>query len=54
MKNLGLFRLEKTSLRGKDLMTVFSYLKHGDKEDGDGLFSVVAGDRTRSNCLTLQ
>lgn len=30
------------------------YLKRGDKEDGDKLFSVAAGDKTKSSGLKLQ
>ena len=47
-RDLGLFRLEKIRLRG-DLMNVYKYLKCGRRRDMANLFSVVCGDRTRSN-----
>lgn len=38
---------EKTKLRG-DLSTVSKYLKDNYREDRDGFFYVVLGDRTRA------
>ena len=50
---LGLFRLEKKSLRG-DMIALFKYLKDCHRDEGqDLLFSIIPVYRTH-NGLTLQ
>ncbi|KAK4825596.1 hypothetical protein QYF61_000685 [Mycteria americana] len=46
LRELGLFSLEKRSLRG-DLIEGFPYLKGAYKKDGDRLFSRACCNRTR-------
>uniref|UniRef100_A0A8B9BLT9 Forkhead box protein G1 n=1 Tax=Anser brachyrhynchus TaxID=132585 RepID=A0A8B9BLT9_9AVES len=48
LRDLGLFSLEKRRLR-EDLINVYKYLRCGRQRDLANLFSVVCGDRTKSN-----
>ncbi|KAK4824361.1 LOW QUALITY PROTEIN: hypothetical protein QYF61_014021 [Mycteria americana] len=52
LRELGLFSLEKTRLRG-DLITMFQYLKGGYKEDGDSLLKRSHMEKARGNGYKL-
>ncbi|KAK4823676.1 hypothetical protein QYF61_005647 [Mycteria americana] len=53
LRKLGLFSLEKRSLRG-DLITIFQYLKGGYKEDGDSLFTRSHMEKMRALYLEIR
>lgn len=48
LRNQGMFSLEKWRQRG-NLINAYRYVKSDSKVNGNWLFPVVAGDRTRSN-----
>jgi len=53
LRELGLFSLEKRRLRGH-LLTAFQYLKADYKKAGEGIFTRVCSDRTRSKGFKLK
>ncbi|KFQ76770.1 hypothetical protein N337_09100, partial [Phoenicopterus ruber ruber] len=53
LRELGLFSLEKTRLRGEP-RAAFQYLKGAYKKAGEGLLTRACGDRTRGNGFKLK
>lgn len=53
LRELDTFSLQKRRPEG-DIQLFYSYIKGYYKEGGDQLFSLVNGDKTRSNRLTWE
>ncbi|KAK4830233.1 hypothetical protein QYF61_009300 [Mycteria americana] len=53
LRELGLFSLEKSRLRGH-LIMAFQYLKKAYKKDGERVFTGACSDRTRGNSFKLK
>jgi len=53
LRQLGLFSLEKTRLRG-DLIAVLKYLEGAYRKDGEGLFTRMSSDKRRGNSCKLK
>jgi len=53
LRELGLFSLEERRLWG-DFIVAFQYLKGAYKQEGEWLFTRVAGDRTKGSGFKLK